>query len=463
TPSCPIQRNHDQVLPSSEFFSSLLAVASIAMAILGMSLISAFADRRMEDKAVLLDTALNNMTQGVVMFDAAGRLVICNNQYRKMYNVPPDVVQPGCTLLDIINYRVKSGSLDCESTRYCHDLIAAMRDGQVLSSITELSDGRAISVINRPIPGRAYWVGTHDDITERRLAERKSASHAEQEKRRAFIDDAISSFRQSVEAVLKTVADSAAEMRSTANALSVSCNETSQHAAGAVRTSNKASDNVESAASATDEMSKSIAEISRQLGHARNVVGTAAVDAQSTNEDIAGLARAAQKIGDVIKFIQGIAGQTNLLALNATIEAARAGEAGRGFAVVASEVKTLAVQTAKATEEIAAQIMEVQSSTLGAVTAIKHIAERMQEIQQHTAGIANSVEQQSAATSEISENVTSAASGTRSVVSVLLRVSKATSNMRGSAETVLTASQAVEVAADNLRSKVEEFLRKVAG
>src|SRR5207244_2093041 len=117
-------------------------------------------------------------------------------------------------------------------------------------------EGRAISVINRPIPGRAYWVGTHDDITERRKAERKNASLAEQEARRTLIDDAIRSFRESVEAVLKTVAVSAAEMKSTANALATSCNETSQDAAGAVNRSNKASENVESAASATNEMSK---------------------------------------------------------------------------------------------------------------------------------------------------------------------------------------------------------------
>ena len=135
-------------------------------------------------------------------------------------------------------------------------------------------------------------------------------------------------------------------------------------------------------------------------------------EAETTNEQIAGLADAAQKIGDVVKLIRDIAGQTNLLALNATIEAARAGEAGRGFAVVASEVKSLAVQTAKATEEIASQILAVQGSTTSAVDAIRNIAGRMKEISSYTSAVAASVEQQNAATGEISQNVAGAAQGT---------------------------------------------------
>jgi methyl-accepting chemotaxis protein len=157
-----------------------------------------------------------------------------------------------------------------------------------------------------------------------------------------------------------------------------------------------------------------------------------------------------------------VAGQTNLLALNATIEAARAGAAGRGFAVVASEVKALAVQTAKATDDIASQIAAVQTSTRSAVGAIGTIAGRMQEIRQFTAAIATSVEQQNSATQEISGSVAAAAAGTKSVVSVLGRVSGAIADMHKSADTVLAASQAVEKAADSLRGSVDGFLRKVA-
>ena len=158
-------------------------------------------------------------------------------------------------------------------------------------------------------------------------------------------------------------------MRSTARTLLGSSDQTSQRAESAVHAFNEASTNVETAAIAADELSRSIAEISRQLTHTSDIVRLATDEARSTDGEIAGLASGAQKIGDVIKLIRDIAGQTNLLALNATIEAARAGEAGRGFAVVASEVKSLAVQTGKATEDIASHILAVQNSTVGAVEA----------------------------------------------------------------------------------------------
>jgi len=417
---------------------------------------------RRYNKRQLLELALNNMTQGVVMFDTAGRLVVCNEQYVTMYGLSPAAVKPGTALVDIIKQRSKTGSLQRDPVQYSAEIMASMAAGKIIRFVNETPDGRAISVVNRAIPGSYYWVGTHDDITERRAAERKSARLGEQEARRAAVEEAIVWFRESVEGVLKTVAESVAAMKSTATALSATSNETSAHTAGAVETSNAAFGGVEAAAMAAAELGKSIAEINRQLVRATEVVRVVAADTQSTNEDIAGLALAAQKIDDVVKLIQSVAGQTNLLALNATIEAARAGAAGKGFAVVASEVKALAVQTAKATDDIAAQIAAVQSSTQSAVGAIGNIAGRMQEIRQFTAAIATSVEEQNAATREISSSVAAAASGTKSVVAVLQRVSGAIADMHSSADTVLAASQAVENAAASLRGGVVGFLRKVA-
>jgi methyl-accepting chemotaxis protein len=441
--------------------SLAIAVASVAVAILGMSLISAAADRSLDDKGRLLGIALDNMTQGVVMFDTNARLIVCNDQYRTMYGLSPDVVKPGAALINVIRDRISSGNLRRDPEEYCAEIMSQIIAGKTISFVSETPDGRAVSVVNRPILGSIYWVGTHDDITERRAAERKNALLDEQEVRRAVVEEAIAWFRESVEGVLKTVADSVAAMQTTASVLAATSNESTAQTAGAVQTSNDAFGSAEIAATAADELSKSIAEINRQLARATEVIGAAATEAQSTNEDIAGLAQAAQKIDDVVKLIQSVAGQTNLLALNATIEAARAGVAGRGFAVVASEVKALAVQTAKATDDIASQIAAVQASTRSAVGAIGTIAGRMQEIRQFTAAIATSVEQQNSATQEISGSVAAAAAGTKSVVSVLGRVSGAIADMHNSADTVLAASQAVERAADSLRGSVDGFLRKV--
>ena len=319
-----------------------------------------------------------------------------------------------------------------------------------------------ISVINRPMADGG-WVATHEDITERRDAERERASMQEQQQRRAMIEQAIAAFRQRVEDHLRTVTDGAMAMRSTATTLLASSGQTSQSAESAVSASNEASTNVETAAVAADELSGSIGEISRQLAHDhRHRARGGRARRKGPMQQIAALAQAAQKIGDVIKLIRTIAGQTNLLALNATIEAARAGEAGKGFAVVASEVKSLAVQTAKATEDISKLISAVQTSTGSAVDAIGRIASRMQEIDSCATAVSAAVQEQSAATAEISQNVASAADGAKLVVSVLGDVTGAATETRQSAESVLTASQAVEAAAAELRREVEGFLARVA-
>jgi methyl-accepting chemotaxis protein len=408
-----------------------------------------------------LVTALNNMSEGLCMFDASTRLVLCNDRYVELYGLPPDVAKPGVTLRELLEHRIRAGAFAGDPDEYIADTVRRLREGQILQNVRERPGGIFISVSSRPMADGG-WVATHQDITERRKQDQQRESLAAQEKRRATVDAAITAFRQRVEAMLKTVNDSSGAMRSTASTLFASSRKASQRAEGAVHTSNEASTNVETAASAANELSASIDEISRQLGQTKNLVGIAASEASVTNDQIGSLANAAQKIGDVVKLIQDVAGQTNLLALNATIEAARAGEAGRGFAVVASEVKSLAVQTGRATEEISGQIAAVQTSTGTAVEAIRRIVTRMQEINHHTAAVAASVQQQNAATGEITQNVTSAAQGTKDIVIALGEVAGAAIETRGSAETVLAASEAVEKAAGDLRTEVEDFLQKVA-
>jgi methyl-accepting chemotaxis protein len=290
----------------------------------------------------------------------------------------------------------------------------------------------------------------------------QQARRAARESRRVTVDAAISSFRERIDVLLKMVGNTAQAMKSASTVLSTSSDETSRHAESAVSASGDASTNVKTAMTAPDELVSAIAEINRQVDQTNEVVRLAVSEAQSTNDQMAAQTQAAQKIGDVVKLIQGIAGQTNLLALNATIEAARAGEAGKGFAVVASEVKSLAVQTAKATEEIASQIQAVQTSTKGSVDAIHRITARMHEINRNTSAVAGSVEQQNAATSQISLNVATAAQGSDVVATALGKVTDAAIQTRASAQTVLEASQAVNSTVARLHAEVDDFLGKVA-
>jgi PAS domain S-box-containing protein len=412
--------------------------------------------------SALLSMVLNNMTQGVILFDAHERILVCNDRYVEMYGLSPNVVKAGSTLMDLIQNRITTGSLNIDPQKYREEILTAVRQGQSMNRIVETPDGRAVLVVNRPVKSGQYWIGTHDDITERIHAERKSAALSEQERRREQIETEIRAFRESVAAVLRTVSDSTAALKSIAMTLSNSSGFTSEQTAGAVNTSNEASSNMTAAAGAAEELIASIGEIGRQISQAAEVASHSVVEAQTTNEQMTRLTDTVQQIGEVVNLIRNIAGQTNLLALNATIEAARAGEAGRGFAVVASEVKSLAVQTAKATEQIAGQIEAVQSSTQVAVDAILRNTERMREIDGYTSAVALSLQQQDSATDEISHNVASAAAGAKGMVAVLNEVTRAVGDTRSAASKVLEASETVETAAMSLQRGIEGFLGRVA-
>jgi methyl-accepting chemotaxis protein len=423
--------------------------------------VAAYALWCMRIKIRRLTDALNYMSQGVCTFDGSARILVCNQPYLRMYSLSPDVVKPGCTLRRLIEHRKQTGFFTGDPEKYCKDILDSIAGGKITKWTVSASDGRIVHAINHPMPDGG-WVATHEDVTEHRQLQKERDDIAEQQRRRGMIDAVIASFRGEMETLLKTFGNSAAALKSTAVTLSGASNHTSQCAASAVEASSEASIGVKTAASATDELSSSIAEIARQIAQTNNVVRMAVDEAQSTHGEMTSLAESAQKIGDIVKLIQTIAAQTNLLALNATIEAARAGESGRGFAVVASEVKSLAVQTAKATEAIVGQILAVQGSTTSAVESIRRITQRMNEIQHYATGVAASIEQQSAATSNISSNVADAAQATLTMAEVLTDVAGAATQTHASAGIVLDTSQAVEVAVADLRRHIEAFLASVA-
>ncbi len=405
--------------------------------------------------------ALNHMSQGLCMFDKFKRIVICNRQYIEMYKLSPGVVKPGCTLRELMEHRKNTGLFAGEIDEFCKGITDGVASGKPTRWLIAANDGRTVHAINAPTPDGG-WVATHEDITEQLRLQQQRDETAAQQRRRSTIEALIAAFRARMAPLLKTFGDNATAMKSTASTLSAASNNASQRAESAVGASSEASTGVQTAAIATEQLSSSIAEIARQIEQTHDVVRVTVDEAQATSTAMTTLADTAQKIGDIVKLIQDIAGQTNLLALNATIEAARAGEAGRGFAVVASEVKTLAVQTAKATEAIVGQILAVQGSTASAVDSIRRITGRMQEIQHYTSAVAASIEQQNAATGNIAHNVTGAAQASETVTKALTDVAGAAMQALVSARTVLDTSQSVEAAVGDLRNQVEEFLAEVA-
>jgi len=257
------------------------------------------------------------------------------------------------------------------------------------------------------------------------------------------------------------VAAAATELQSTAQGMAGIAETTNSQTATVAAAAEEASANVQTVAAAAEELAASIAEITRQVGESARIAGRAADDATRTDAIVRALAEGAQKIGDVVGLISSIAGQTNLLALNATIEAARAGDAGKGFAVVASEGKSLAQQTARATEDIGRQIGQIQSATREAVDAIGAIATTIGEVNHIAAAIAAAMEQQGAATQEIARNVQQAAAGTQSVGANVAGVSQGATETGSAAAQVLSASSELSEQAEQLSTEVNGFIADV--
>jgi methyl-accepting chemotaxis protein len=289
-------------------------------------------------------------------------------------------------------------------------------------------------------------------------AEAQSRAAAE---RRAAMENLANDFERSVNSIVRSVATAAAGMQTTAQSMTATASDASARAATVGAASERSSNNVDTVAASAEELSGSVAEISRQVTQSREIASKAVGDAERTNATVKMLSSGAEKIGEVVQLIHSIAAQTNLLALNATIEAARAGDSGRGFAVVASEVKALASQTAKATEEISSQVAAMQASTSDAVVSIGAITGTIAQMSEITVSISTAIEQQGAATKEIARNIQSVAAGSNEISAHIGGVSTAAAATGTAASDVLSNARELDKQSGMLRTAVDEFLTKV--
>jgi methyl-accepting chemotaxis protein len=279
--------------------------------------------------------------------------------------------------------------------------------------------------------------------------------------RQQAIEAHVGEFETVVKQTLQQLGDASNQMRTTSSGLSAVSRQTNERVEVAQRASGEASMSVESVASASEELSASINDISQQAQHAAGIASRAVNQARDTDGTVQGLAKSAGRIGEVVGLINTIAAQTNLLALNATIEAARAGEAGRGFAVVASEVKSLASQTAKATEDISEQVADIQKVAGEAIDAIKSIGGIIGEVNEVATAIAAAVQEQGAATQEISRSTQHAAHGTKNVSDNITGVKADADAAAAAADNVSLASKTLETQSQQLGSQVTQFLGKI--
>lgn len=299
------------------------------------------------------------------------------------------------------------------------------------------------------------------EVNQRREGDRIAAEKMVAENRTAEIEGLIEGFNNKISKVLMSVTTASEQLYTTAKAMMAAAEQANERTVAVATGATNASNNVQAMASAAEELSVSVQEIGQRVQHSAETAQNAVSHSEQATSTMHDLANAALQISDVVHLIHDIADQTNLLALNATIEAARAGEAGRGFAVVASEVKSLANQTAVATDKITLQISDIQAITEKSVGAIKDVTENIHEISQYGVGIASAVEQQSNATSEVFQGAHEAATGTKEISENLLGVEEAASQAGEAASQVLSAAEALSTGAAELSQDIEQFFVEI--
>jgi methyl-accepting chemotaxis protein len=347
-------------------------------------------------------------------------------------------------------------SLIATPTRAMTVVMKRLADGDVQSDVPSRDRGDEIGAM-----AAAVQVFKDNMVTANRLRAEQEAEQAVKAQRATRLEGLVGAFQTKVGGLVSQLSSGASELQTTAQSMSATATQTNQQAATVAAVSAETSIGMQTIASAAEELTASIGEITRQVAQSSRITGQAVEDASRTDTIVRALADGAQKIGQVVDLIASIAGQTNLLALNATIEAARAGDAGKGFAVVASEVKSLAQQTAKATQDIGTQIGQIQSATAEAVQAIKTISATIQEVNAIAGAIAMAVEEQGSATAEIARNVQQTSASTKDVTASIAGVNQAASETGSAASHVLGAAGGLSRQADQLTAEVDGFIAGV--